>query len=97
VAGRCCIFCRGVPESDTAGEGTCQVQIVYATYECVAQSFRNEARLDVALSSYQSRWGEVTPDPESEWLQRVILDDVGHFPTREAPQEISALLLELFR
>ena len=108
------------------------------TFEGVAQSFSNTDWLDVSLHSYQSRWDEAKPDPESEWLdakvkatrsfdvpalyiqgredgvnppptseamadkyigsfRRVILDDVGHFPTREAPQEVAALFLEFFR
>jgi pimeloyl-ACP methyl ester carboxylesterase len=109
-----------------------------ATFECVAQSFGNPDWLDVTLHSYQSRWDESAPDPDSEWLdgkvratptlslpalyiqgaqdgvnppatseamadkfigafRRVVLEGVGHFPTREAPGQVAALLVDHFK
>jgi len=109
-----------------------------ATFERVSRSFSNPAWLDVTLHSYQSRWDEASPDPDSQWLddkvratntldipaiyiqgaqdgvnppatsesmrekfsgafRRIVLEGVGHFPTREAPKEVAALLVEHFR
>jgi pimeloyl-ACP methyl ester carboxylesterase len=109
-----------------------------ATFDRVSRSFDNPDWLDVTLHSYQSRWDEAIPDPESQWLddkvkathtlgiptlyiqgaqdgvnppqtsekmgekftgpfQRVVLEDVGHFPTREAPEDVAARLIDHFR
>jgi pimeloyl-ACP methyl ester carboxylesterase len=109
-----------------------------ATFDHVSESFANPDWLDITLHSYQSRWDEASPDPDSRWLddkvkatdtldipaiyiqgaedgvnppqtseataekytgefRRIELEGVGHFPTREAPKEVSALLLDHFR
>ena len=109
-----------------------------ATFDRVARSFTNPDFPDVTLHSYQSRWDEAMPDPESRWLddrvkatgaldipalyiqgaqdgvnpprsseamaekysgafRRVVLDGVGHFPTREAPQDVASLLIDHFK
>jgi pimeloyl-ACP methyl ester carboxylesterase len=109
-----------------------------ATFERVAQSFANPDWVDITLHSYQSRWDEAMPDPDSKWLddkvkatptlgipsiyiqgehdgvnppattesmadkyigdfRRVVLDGVGHFPTREAPEQVASLLVDHFK
>jgi pimeloyl-ACP methyl ester carboxylesterase len=109
-----------------------------ATFDRVSQSFMNSDWLDIMLHSYQSRWDEASPDPDSQWLddkvratatldipalyiqgaqdgvnppptseamaekytgsfRRVVLEGVGHFPPREAPEEVSTLLIDHFK
>ena len=109
-----------------------------ATFERVARSFTNPDWSDITLHSYQSRWDEADPDPDSEWLdakvkstqtsdipaiyihgaqdgvnppptsdamvekytggfQRMLLESVGHFPTREAPDKVASLLVDHFK
>ena len=109
-----------------------------ATFAKVAQSWQNKDFVPVTLHSYQSRWEEVKPDPESIPLEekvkstktlplpaiyvqgmadgvntpktsekvhekftgpfkRIELPGVGHFPSREAPAELTRYLLDFLK
>jgi pimeloyl-ACP methyl ester carboxylesterase len=53
-----------------------------ATFDRVSQSFLNPDWLDVTLHSYQSRWDEARPDPDSQWLDdKVRATETLNLPT----------------
>ncbi len=108
-----------------------------ATFDAVAEAWRNPDWAEVTIHSYRARWDEADPDPRSAALERkikdtkriatptifisgaldgvnppeaakdvpgkfsgpfeaVLLDGVGHFPTREAPDIVAAALIRHF-
>jgi pimeloyl-ACP methyl ester carboxylesterase len=61
---------------------TTPVPVVYfPDLTATAESFKNADWVDITLNGYR----------------RVVLEGVGHFPAREAPEAVSNLMIEHFR